>query len=298
MKLTTEAERLRRESPAYQPDAEWEGLEPQAMNVVISARFDGRSARRIHQLAREAGQSASALVRDWTLERLESLPTSAETATAGVRETPTTYEADPDQYEAVRQAYRPELIEILLVGESRPAGGTFFYLANSNLYYATHAAFQLALGPMPAGGDFLAFLRDRGVWHYDLADSPVDRLRGRPRRAAVQARVSDLVALLRESRPRVIVAIKKDLAVTVRQALDDADLDADRLHVLPFPLYQWRRAYIRGLADVIRPQADAKETADPGGFGEQGGRDAIDEIYGSMKMDGPVDEYIERTRGR
>ena len=74
MKLTTEAERLRRESPAYQPDAEWEGLEPQAMNVVISARFDPRSARRIHQLAREAGQSASALVRDWTLERLESLP--------------------------------------------------------------------------------------------------------------------------------------------------------------------------------------------------------------------------------
>lgn len=253
MKLTTEADRLRQESPAYQPDAEWEGLEPQAMNVVISARFDGRSARRIHQQAREAGQSASSLVRDWTLERLEALPTSAEAVPAGVRETPTTYEADPDQYEESRQAYRPELIDILLVGESRPAGGTFFYLANSNLYYATHAAFQLALGrPMPSGEDFLALLRDRGVWLYDLADAPVDRLRGRPRRAAVQARVLDLVTLLHESRPRLIVAIKKDLAVTVRQALHDADLEADRLHVLPFPLYQWRRAYIRGLADILR----------------------------------------------
>ena len=31
---------------------------------------------------------------------------------------------------------------------------------------------------------------------------------------------------------------------------------------------------------------------------KQSGRDAIDEIYGSMKMDEPVDEYIERTRGR
>ncbi|MGQ0608850.1 MAG: AbrB/MazE/SpoVT family DNA-binding domain-containing protein [Chloroflexota bacterium] len=27
-------------------------------------------------------------------------------------------------------------------------------------------------------------------------------------------------------------------------------------------------------------------------------RDVIDEIYGSLKMDEPVDEYIERARGR
>lgn len=29
-----------------------------------------------------------------------------------------------------------------------------------------------------------------------------------------------------------------------------------------------------------------------------GGRDAIDELYGSMLMDEPVDDYLERTRGR
>lgn len=28
------------------------------------------------------------------------------------------------------------------------------------------------------------------------------------------------------------------------------------------------------------------------------GRDAIDEVYGSLQMDGPVDEYLERARGR
>lgn len=27
-------------------------------------------------------------------------------------------------------------------------------------------------------------------------------------------------------------------------------------------------------------------------------RDAIDEVYGSLRMDEPVDEYIERVRGR
>ena len=29
-----------------------------------------------------------------------------------------------------------------------------------------------------------------------------------------------------------------------------------------------------------------------------GGRDVIDELYGSLKMDEPVDEYVERVRGR
>lgn len=29
-----------------------------------------------------------------------------------------------------------------------------------------------------------------------------------------------------------------------------------------------------------------------------GGRDVIDELYGSLPMDEPVDEYLERTRAR
>lgn len=29
-----------------------------------------------------------------------------------------------------------------------------------------------------------------------------------------------------------------------------------------------------------------------------GGRDVIDELYGSITMDEPVDDYIERVRGR
>jgi len=31
---------------------------------------------------------------------------------------------------------------------------------------------------------------------------------------------------------------------------------------------------------------------------KKGGGDAIDEVYGSMRMDEPVDAYLERTRGR
>ncbi len=252
MKLSSEDERLRRESPAYQPDAGWEELEPQAMNVVLSVRFDARTARRLHDLAADTDRTQGQLVRDWTVERLQSIGVGTQAEAAGVREGLVSYDAGGDRYEALRERYRPDRIDTLLVGESRPAGGTFFYLANSNLYYATHEAFQLALGPMPAGDDFLDILRDRGVWLYDMADAPVDRVRGRPRRAAVQARVSELVDLLRESQPRLVVVIKKDLAATVRQALQDADIDIERLRVLPFPLYQWRGEYVRGLTAYLR----------------------------------------------
>ncbi len=29
-----------------------------------------------------------------------------------------------------------------------------------------------------------------------------------------------------------------------------------------------------------------------------GGRDVIDEVYGSLPMDEPIDDYLERARGR
>jgi hypothetical protein len=53
--------------------------------------------------------------------------------------------------ETLRMRYRPEKIATLMVGESRPAGGTFFYRANSNLFYATRQAFQLGHGAVPPG---------------------------------------------------------------------------------------------------------------------------------------------------
>jgi hypothetical protein len=261
MNLSKEDERLRRESPAHQPDAGWEELEPQAMSVVLSVRFDARTARRIQDLARETGRTPGRLIRDWTVERLGSVSLEDGPAAAAIREAPASYDAVRERYEALRERYRPDRIGILLVGESRPAGGTFFYLANSKLYYATHEAFQRALGPMPTGDAFLSYLRDTGVWLYDLADRPVDRLRGRPRRSAVKERVGELAELLRKEQPRRVVAIKKDLAPAVRAAIGEAGLSADRLGVLPFPLYQWRLDYVSGLASIVSSEAEAWEAA-------------------------------------
>lgn len=43
--------------------------------------------------------------------------------------------------ELLRRRYLPKETRVLFVGESSPSGGTFFYAANSNLYFATEEAF-------------------------------------------------------------------------------------------------------------------------------------------------------------
>jgi hypothetical protein len=257
MKLSKSDERLRRESPAYRPDDDWEVLGPQAMDVVLSVRFDARTARQIVTVARQTARTPSRLIRDWTLERLAGVGNADESlGAASIQEEASAYVvADPD-YESLRHEYRPSVLQILLVGESRPAEGTFFYLANSNLFHATRAAFAAALGPMPSGERFLRYLADRGVWLFDIADQPVDRLPGRPRKAAVSARIGNLVELLNETHPEIVVAIKRNLAPAIRQAMHAAGVHLDRLHVLPFPLYQWRREYVDGLSEIVRGLED------------------------------------------
>lgn len=253
MKQLPSDEQLRRESPAYRPDDDWDVLEPDSMQVVVSVRFDARTARRVARIARESGRTASRLLRDWTMERLDMHEPGLASEPASVRETTAPYAATDADYETLRERYRPPgKLAILMVGESRPAGGTFFYLANSNLYYATRQAFAEALGPMPPGEDFLRYLADRGVWLYDLAAGPVDRLAGRPRKAAVSERIGHFVELLRDTEPKAIVAVKRDLSAVVRRAMADAGAPVDRLRVVPFPLYQWRREFVRGLAEVAQ----------------------------------------------
>jgi hypothetical protein len=69
--------------------------------------------------------------------------------------------------ELIRKRYLTKEVRVLFVGESPPAGGTFFYAANSNLYFATEEAFVAAL-PALEGKDFLEEFRRLGCYLDDL----------------------------------------------------------------------------------------------------------------------------------
>ena len=160
--------------------------------------------------------------------------------------------SSPDIAE-LRERFRPARVRMLFIGESSPAGGTHFYLANSNLYRATRAAFVAALGAdlVPDGESFLLWFRDRGCWLVDIAAVPVNHLTEPDRRAAVERGIEPLAALLREVAPGRVVAIKRDIEDSVVMAMRLAGVEVP-LTTLPFPVRQWRPVYEDGLAELLK----------------------------------------------
>jgi hypothetical protein len=135
----------------------------------------------------------------------------------------------------LRSKYFPSEVRVLFVGESPPAGGTFFYASNSNLYFATAEAFRAAL---PSRGiDFLDEFQRFGCYLDDLCLQPVNHLDSRdPVRLAARADGElRLAEQIRMWRPRAIIVVMVAIADNVARAREQAGLPSVPFHVLPFP---------------------------------------------------------------
>lgn len=166
--------------------------------------------------------------------------------------TPATTRGSADS--RLRTRYRPDDVRVLFVGESAPAGGTHFYLANSNLFRATREAFGRGLGVLtpPDGTAFLKWFEELGCWLVDIAEHPVNRLSVREREAAVRQGITQLAGILRETDPDRVVILVRQIAPDVRRAAALAGLDDRTIDVLPFPIRQWRSTFVEQLAGIMR----------------------------------------------
>jgi len=151
-----------------------------------------------------------------------------------------------------RRAYQPDRVAVLLVGESAPAGGNHYYLANSLLFLAIQEAARRVYGSrVPEGEDFLAFAQGQGVWLVDLAAQPVNDLSDVDRRSLVRRGIPRIARVIADYAPAFVVAIGTTyVAGPAGQALERSKADAE-LVALPFPT--WRREeFIVGLARLLR----------------------------------------------
>lgn len=215
------------------------------MSVTITLSEDSGDV--LERIARATARTMPSLIEDWIEERL------ALVAHEATSPEPHQYLPIDDVRERFRNRYRPSDVVILMVGEAPPAGETFFYQADSHLFNATREAFSRAWGRMPTGTGFLEFLEEKGFWLYDISPLPLNRKRGRPRKEAVAAGVVKLAELIAETDPDFVVAVKTSLEGPVRQAAALAGYPPTRVRVLPFPLYQWREAYVTELAEFLGP---------------------------------------------
>jgi hypothetical protein len=165
--------------------------------------------------------------------------------------------------EQLRRSFRPAEVRVLFVGESPPAGGTFFYSADSGLYRATRDAFEAALPTCRGLDSFLCCFAAFGCYLDDLCHEPVNHLTDRgdgSRQIRTKARRDGercLAQTLAELRPLVIVALLKGIATNVSRAASLAGCAGVERYTLTYPSrwHHHRAAYGRELTALVRDLA-------------------------------------------
>ncbi len=154
--------------------------------------------------------------------------------------------------EKIRRGYLPDAIRVLFVGESPPAGGTFFYLGNSNLARYTADGFSRAYKTaFPTPRHFLSVFKNLGCYLEDLCEHPVNHLGGRERRKAHAEAVPILSHRLSEFSPKAIISVVGSISPHVVSAMDSAGLLSAPYFKLPFPAMGHQHRYVEELSNVL-----------------------------------------------
>jgi hypothetical protein len=151
--------------------------------------------------------------------------------------------------EELRLRFRPERVRLLLVGESPPASGRFFYRGDSGLYRAMRDLFHKA-DPSIEDEDFLSRFQGLGCYLVDLCGVPVDRLGAKPRRELCRSSeepLGDAIGLLR---PERIVSLVRSIECNVVRAASRAGWEGAIVSA-PYP-GRWVRHRER-FVEVLQP---------------------------------------------
>jgi hypothetical protein len=167
--------------------------------------------------------------------------------------------------ERLRRRFRPATVRVLFVGESPPAGGSFFYAADSELYRATRDAFEAALPVFRDADSFLTRFSESGCYLVDLSLDPVNQLTDRndgswtKRMRARSSGECHLAATLAELQPAVVIVVLKGIAANVTRAVIRTGV-ATECYTVTYPS-RWHRhriAYHKELAQLLRRLARRK----------------------------------------
>src|SRR3989475_5666382 len=157
-----------------------------------------------------------------------------------------TTQALKDKYTAARNKYKPNRVNVLLIAESPPSSGGYFYsettIGKDHLFRETMKALKFwpVDRPMRKGCDKQSMLerfRSIGFFLIDTCELPVDKLQPRQRRVSTIQGASTLPNRVRELNPIRILIVKKTVFKPARQSLIEAGLgDRDpNTQTLPLP---------------------------------------------------------------
>lgn len=160
--------------------------------------------------------------------------------------------------ESIRRSYRPDRVRFLLVGESPPASGKFFYVRSAMTAY-TARAFESAHGiSFPKTQDFLNYFKACGFYMDDLSHTPVDKLGKTDREAKLQSNIDDLASRIKEMDPAFLAIALRKIEPYVLEAVRRSGCKP-RVFVLPFAGNSHQVKYMDQLSELIRKHMPGRE---------------------------------------
>jgi len=157
--------------------------------------------------------------------------------------------------ERLRRRHKPGRITLLFIGESAPAGGTFFYAENSTLYFEMRLVFEASLKSVFQGSpQFLETFKALGCYLDDVCLEPVNHLAESDRKSRRLVAEAALAGRLEKHSPLAVVAIGKTTAAPhVQRAMAQANLEGVSFDAVSFPgRPEHKEAFKAALRAVIR----------------------------------------------
>jgi hypothetical protein len=166
-------------------------------------------------------------------------------------------------YSQARRNYEPEKIRVLLVAESPPSSGGYFYfnktIGKDHLFRETMKAlhFWPRNKSMRSGIDKTPMLKkfqSEGFFLIDTCELPVDRLSPKERMIAIHREANGLASRTRRLNPTYVVVVKKTVYHSVRDAFIREGLDGKILNKKPlyFPSHGNQAKFRTTLRRLIR----------------------------------------------
>ncbi len=174
-----------------------------------------------------------------------------------------------NSYAVARNKYRPRRVNVLIVAESPPSSGGYFYaekaIGKDHLFRETMKALKLwpVDRPMRKGCDkrpMLKQFRSLGFFLIDTCELPVDKMQPRRRRLSTIQGALTLPNRVKELDPGRILIVKKTVFNPARQALSVAGFE-DRIlnkKSLPFPSHGNQRRFRRMMRRLVKSKRTTK----------------------------------------
>ena len=155
------------------------------------------------------------------------------------------------EVEILRASYKPNKIKILIVGESAPAGGTFFY-DKSNMTLYTKKAFENAFDKSFSNEkDFLDFFKNQNCYLDDICLTPIDKMENQQREQMLKNSVVDFSERLKIYQPDVIIVALKKIVKYTQKAIELSKVQS-QYYQIPFAGNGWQNKYIEELEKILK----------------------------------------------